>query len=261
MPGFELLKWYADCVTERGEVAIVYSAELRLAGVPLHYESLLLKDAEGPAGARYSLRRSAAPAMKDGSVRWASRQWKASGLWSELGAVQQETLYAAEEGSLEWVCVAPRAAGRVQVQGSERVGWGYAEYLRLTAPPWKLPIRRLRWGRFVNATDAVVWIDWSGPYAKRVVYANGLRVAAEDISEDGVVMEGSTGRLRLEGRRVIREGELGSTALAEFPKLRRMFPSSVLRMRECKWVSRAVLQRAGEVDSVGWAIHEVVEWP
>lgn len=261
MAGFELSKWYADCVTDSGDVAIVYSAELRMAGVPLHYESLLLKDAGAPAEARYSLRANALPAMEDGRVEWRSREWTASGVWSELGAAQQETLYAAGAGSLEWQCVAPRAAARVVSGEKEYGGLGYAERLRLTVAPWKLPIRRLRWGRFVSATDAMVWIDWSGEYAMRVVYANGVRVGAERVSGDEVVLEGGAGALRLERGEVIREGELGQTALAVFPGLRRMFPASVLMMRECKWVSRAVLSRAGQAEVAGWAIHEVVEWP
>lgn len=44
MSAFELSKWYADCVSEKGHVSIVYHAELCLGGLRIHYESLLLKD-------------------------------------------------------------------------------------------------------------------------------------------------------------------------------------------------------------------------
>jgi hypothetical protein len=43
--------------------------------------------------------------------------------------------------------------------------------------------------------------------------------------------------------------------------LKNLFPDSVLNMRECKWVSTAVLRLPGHPDSTGMAIHEVVEWP
>lgn len=260
MVGLELTKWYADCVTERGDLAIVYSAELRLASVPVHYEALLLKEAGGVAKTSYSLRRNALPRMEDGCVRWESREWAAKGVWQADAEAQSERLYATEGGELVWNCVAPRAVGRVELAGREMQGWGYAEELRLTIAPWKLPIKRLRWGRFVNATDALVWIDWEGSYSTRVVIVNGERVEADCVSDDEVAL-GAAGVLQLGAREVVREGELGKTALAVFPGLRTMFPSSVLGMRECKWVSRAVLRRAGSEDSVGWAVHEVVEWP
>jgi hypothetical protein len=35
----------------------------------------------------------------------------------------------------------------------------------------------------------------------------------------------------------------------------------MLNVRERKWLSRAVLRRTGLPDSIGMAIHEVVEWP
>ena len=169
MVGFELTKWYADCVTAEGDLAIVYSAELRMAGVPFHYEAVLLKDAGAAAKTSYSLRRNALPRMEDGCVRWGSREWSAKGVWQADAEEQSERLYATEGGELVWRCVAPRAVGRVEVAGREMQGWGYAEEVRLTIAPWKLPIKRLRWGRFVNATDAVVWIDWEGSHATRVV--------------------------------------------------------------------------------------------
>jgi hypothetical protein len=33
--GFELSKWYADCVNDEGDFAIVYHAELEVAGLPI----------------------------------------------------------------------------------------------------------------------------------------------------------------------------------------------------------------------------------
>jgi hypothetical protein len=124
-----------------------------------------------------------------------------------------------------------------------------------------LPIRRLFWGRFVNSTDALVWIDWSGSYNKRAVYLNGVEVRAFEIDQNKVVLEEIGAALVLDQGSVLREGALGSTALNVIPNFERLFPGSILNMKERKWLSGAVLRRQGQPDSTGFAIHEVVEWP
>ncbi len=262
MSVFELSKWYADCVDEQGEAAILYHAVLRAGILPIHYQSLLLKKPGSPAHAQYSLGRNPAPAVGDGCIEWHSRKWKTHGCWNDLGPAHHQVLFASEEGVLEWSCVAPRATASVQLGPNRSLrGWGYVEHLRLTVSPWRLPIRRLRWGRFVNAANSLVWIDWSGPYNKRVTYLNGSSVSAEGITDHEIVLANETGVLHLESSEVIRDGQLGLTALAVIPKLDRLFPDSVLKMRERKWISRAIFRRPGCPDSIGMAIHEVVEWP
>src|SRR5208337_33524 len=141
----------------------------------------------------------------------------------------RELLFESGSGSLDWNCTAPRAAAMVRI-GSEPAiqGWGYAEHLRLTLAPWRLPIRRLRWGRFVNATDALVWIDWSGTYNKRVVYLNGSSVCTAEISDHELALDWSGAVLSLDQGVVLRDGLLGSTALAIIPNLDRLFPNSIL---------------------------------
>jgi len=261
MGGFELSKWYADCISEDGEAAIVYHAELRWRAVALHYRSLLTKRAGSAAKAVYSLRRGAAPEVKPDEIVWEARDWKAAGTWSQLGSSVGNVLFESEAGSLRWECVAPRAAASFETgSGSRMEGWGYVEHLRLTIAPWMLPIRRLHWGRFVNVTDALVWIDWSGSYNKRAVYLNSLEVTPAEIGEHTVVLEDGA-VLTLDQGSVLREGVLESTALKVIPNLKRLFPDSILGVRECKWLSGAVLRRPGQTDSTGMAIHEVVEWP
>ena len=262
MAGFELSKWYADCASEQGEAAIVYQAELRWHALTLHYSTLLTKRAGCAPGVNYSMRKRAAPEFDGNEIVWASAEWKAAGKWRELGREVECVLFNAEAGCLEWSCMAPRAAASVEIGDKPAIsGWGYAEHLRLSVAPWQLPIRRLRWGRFVNATDALVWIDWSGSYNKRAAYLNGAEVSASEIDDSGLVLAKSGAALSLDKGSVLREGALGETALSIIPNLNRLFPDSILNMRECKWLSRAVLRRPGQLDSEGMAIHEVVEWP
>ena len=166
------------------------------------------------------------------------RTGKTRASWNDLGAAHHEVLFKSDSGALQWNCIAPRAAALVQMDSGDSLqGWGYAEHLRLSVAPWRLPIRGLRWGRFVNATDAMVWIDWSGPYTKRVVYLNGSSMSAASVTDREVALTGEAAVLHLEDSQVIRDGPPGETALSALPKLTDLFPESVLNMQECKWVS------------------------
>jgi hypothetical protein len=262
MPGFELSKWYLDCTSGQGDAVIVYHAELRWRAITIHYASLLTRRAGSPTSIVYSLRRRPSPAAQGGEIVWESADWEAAGRWRDLSQSHENILFRSKAGALHWNCVAPRAAATVQI-GSEPAieGWGYAEHLRLSIAPWRLPIQQLRWGRFVNAADTLVWIDWSGSYNKRAVYLNGAEVSATEVGDTEVVLTKSNAVLSLDRGVVLREGVLGSTALSVIPNLDRLFPHSILNMRECKWLSRALLRRTGQPDSTGMAIHEVVEWP
>ncbi|MFI5311418.1 MAG: hypothetical protein ACHQQ3_09310 [Gemmatimonadales bacterium] len=259
---FDLVKWYADCTTAAGDALILYSAELRWRGPPIRYTSLLTHRDGGPAKTRFSLRKEPAPVVSEGSVGWRSAAWRAEGQWREAGPELHELLFDSPGGRLEWSCIAPRATAHARVGDTAPLrGWGYVERLRLTVPPWRLPIRRLRWGRFINETDSLVWIDWSGPYTRRVVYDNGEAATARTIGDRELVLGDGRTTLGLDPVAVLRDGALGTTALSVLPDLHRIFPSALLDVRECKWLSRATLRRPGRPDSIGMAIHEVVEWP
>ena len=261
IPAFELSKWYADCVTEDGDALIIYHAQLRWRTPTIHYSNLLIHEAGRPARSQFSLRKQPAPIHK-GDVEWKSPVWNAKGSWRKTGPPVREILFDSAAGSVEWNCVAPRSSAEVRI-GERRPyrGEGYVEHLRLTIPPWRLPIRELRWGRFVNACDGLVWIDWQGSYNKRVVYYNGSPVTARAISDREIVLGDGAAVLSLDTSTILREGALGATALSVLPNIERLFPARILGIRECKWLSRAVLRRPGQTDSVGMAIHEVVEWP
>ncbi len=119
----------------------------------------------------------------------------------------------------------------------------------------------MRWGRFVNTTDALVWIEWRGSNNRQTVYYNGSSVSARTISDQEIVLTDGEAVLSLDKGTVLRQGALGPTVLSVLPSFNRLFPASILGIHECKWLSRAVLQRTGQADSFGMAIHGVVEWP
>jgi hypothetical protein len=261
MTGFTLSKWYADCISEQGDAMILYSAELGWRGTGIHYTSLLTHRSGSSPHSRFSLRRQPALEVRESGIEWKPQGWKAEGHWSEPAAGMREVLFDSPAGSLEWNCVAPRASARVRIDGDEMRGWGYVEHLRLSVAPWRLPIHQLRWGRFVNATDILVWIDWRGSYNRQAIYYNGAPVSASEIGDHKIVLADGDVVLTLITEATLREGLLGATALAVLPNLDRLFPARILKVRERKWLSRGVLRQPGRPDSTGLAIHEVVEWP
>ena len=128
----------------------------------------------------------------------------------------------------------------------------------MTVPPWKLPIDKLLWGRFLNESDSLVWIDWRGPVSTKLVLHNGRRSDAADVSESTVSF-GESGLLTFGKRTVLREGKLGTVALAALSAIKKLLPRKVLSVNETKWRSRAQLKNPDPRE--GWAIHEVVKWP
>ncbi len=247
---FELTKWYADAVSAEGDYWIGYCARLNTGGLSVNYSSVL-----DSSGQRHSLRASEI-VVREGEALWRAPALGVHARWRGSGRAIRKVIYHDKEGVVDWECLLPAAAasaGRV-------VGLGYVERLRLTIAPWRLPVRSLRWGRFVSERNWVVWIDWQGDFNSRTVFWNGRAVDAEDIDDDGVAFEGGA-RLGFDRGLVIRTGPLGSTVLRAVPGLDRIAPARIFRVEECKWRSAATLECAGEPPDKGWAIHEVVRWP
>ena len=255
MARFHLAKWYLDYVTEAGDVEIAYTGTAHWGPVRLHYSSIL-EAAEGRVRKRHSLRPQPPPEQQDSTISWRSKALNCDTTWEAAAPPVRETVYRSTKGSVEWNCLMPLARAKAR----ERTGLGYVEHLEMTIPPWELPIRTLRWGRFASASDYVIWIDWQGEFSRRIVYRNGETIPCATIEDDRLEAEDRT-RLLMDRSLVLRDGPLGTTALSVVPGIRGMFPARLLRMTECKWRSRARLERTGKAPVEGWAIHEVVSWP
>jgi hypothetical protein len=252
---FTLTKWYMDCVTAAGETAILYSAVLGWRGLSLNYNSILMANAEGVAS-----RASMAPARVGGDaerIEARAPRLGVEGCWSGRGGPFRAVVYEGDEGVVDWNCLQPGARVRLRVGERELDGEGYAECLTVTVPPWRLPMKQLRWGRFVSEEHSLVWIDWQGSYSKSLAVIDGRRCALRAAGEKEVVAEGAT--LRMSESLPLRAGELGATVLPSAPRLRRMLPRPLAAIRESKWRSRGVLT-CGDETSNGWVIHEVVHW-
>ena len=253
---FTLVKWYMDCVSDAGEAAIVYFGDLRWRGLHATLGSVLESGAEAKARTRTSLGRYRI--SHDGHELMVEHaRLKVSGTWQAISSPVQRTVYEEGAGSIVWNCMQPGSRVRLSIGERELAGLGYAECLNLTLPSWRLPIRFLRWGRFVSGDHALAWVDWQGPYSTRFAVLDGRACGLISASESEVVTGEAS--LKIETGDSLRAGRLSSTILSGAPALKRLFPASLFNIREEKWKSRGTLACSGQT-SQGWVIHEVVEW-
>ena len=207
-----------DCVSDAGEVAILYSARVRWRGIGMAYSNLISTD--GATGKSTSTMHGARIRREEPQILVASPRLGLQGNWTARATPIERTVYACESGSVVWNCLQPAASVSLKIGEKKLTGAGYAECLTLTLPPWQLPLRHLQWGRFVSdcnalTRDAVAWIDWKGPYAMSLVVHNGASHENASISPNEVTWDGGT--LRMEEPLALRAGRLGSTILPAAP--------------------------------------------
>ncbi len=262
---FTLTKWYLDCVSDDGNLLILYSGQLHWRAISLHYTSLLRCDEQGGVTTKTSLRTGSAPTIADDQILWNPSHLGISGIWNRASEPLVATLLDTDEGIIEWNCMMPKAHVEIVTAEGKRIsGLGYGEFLRMTIPPWRMPIDELRWGRFLSGDDAVVWIDWRGPMPQQILLNNG-EIFNDAIISDEVISFGGR-ELHLDCGSVLRTGPLVSTALASIPGVRGLFPKRILEAHELKWRSHGMLSLPTSTStspsetSSGWAIHEVVRW-
>lgn len=247
---FRLHKWYLDLVAADGEAAIVYAARLRWGPLGIGYGALIHAPAMGPARVR-QVWRWRPPVHADG-LGWAEPRLDAAGGWTAPVPPRETELMA----GLRWRVHQPGGAAWLRLPGGrELVGRGYAEELELELPPWRLPFRGLRWGRFVPDAGgpALAWIQWSEGTARGWCFVDGAATALDAADDERVQFPG--GRLALVHDRVLREGPL----LRElFGRCAGLIPGRLRAAREWKALARGTLEREGSVRE-GWVIHERVQ--
>lgn len=184
------------------------------------------------------------PIVHDGGIGWSNPALGVEGRWTALDESIEQTVFESAEGRVHWRCLQPRSRVKLRVGGREVSGLGYAEHVVLTIAPWDVPLRTLQWGRFVHESGYLVWIHWDD---RKLCWSSDDDVTIAD--------------LHLAQTRTLRDGPLGSAALASAPGLRSTLPARMLAVHETKRISRARLIRGPHAGAEGWAIHEVVEWP
>ncbi len=259
-PLLRLEKWYLDCVTATGGGVIGYAASLRLGPLSLRYSEALSWPGPGAAARGRTIRGGGVPTATEAGVAWNSAGLRLAGEWrGRQPAIGPVSLHAEPAGEIEWTCLCPAAETAVTLDGETYAGAGYAERLVMTLPPGRLPMRELRWGRFIADTQSCVWIVWRGGVEKTWCFHNGRAVEAGMPGPRELKWDGH--RLALETGATLRSGCITDTALTRAGPLRWLLPRRVRRLVETKWCSRGVLTGADGRTHAGWAIHEVVFFP
>ncbi len=244
-----------DCVTDCGDAAVLYCAEMHWHGADLVYSSVL-STIEGRVESHSSMTRYRLSSTSD-RIAVEFPRLKVQGSWKADAVPMERTLYLSTAGRVHWNCLQPRSVVDLRIGKRELTGLGYAECLTLTVPPWQLPMRQLRWGRFVSREDSLAWIDWQGEHSIRFAVYNGRVWELLAISETEAAIPHV--RLRMDEGQTLRAGRLGSTVLSRAPALRKLLPRSLANIEEVKQRSHGRLN-AGDHISEGWVIHEVVHW-
>ena len=253
-----LLKYYLDCITEDGTALIGYAARLRIGGLELGYSALMVAAPQSPPAEHTLLGRRSLPALGADAIDWTDPGLDLTGRWEADAPPIQRALLQTGHGAIHWTCLAPRARVTIRHAGATFTGFGYAESLRITLPPWRLPFRELHWGRYTSARHAMVWIEWEGRSTARWLWYDGRSVDGAG-SAHGFDLAGGD-QLKFLDRRDLRDREV----LGALPQaLTRFLPADARRlaaMREHKELSAAALLHQGVEQDRGWVIHEVVRW-
>lgn len=241
-----------------GRVVIGHWASFAWRGLGFSWQSVVLCEPEGPPRRRTSLARDPAPVRRDGAIEWNSPALECSIHAEPLLDSVALRLLDAPGGTVDWTCEAPAARVSVELARHPPIrGPGYAERLSMTIPPWRLPIRELRWGRWHDAEGArsIVWIDWRGPAPRTWVIADGRSVPDATVTDSGLSAGGLS--LTLSGSRDL-EARALDDVLRSIPPLQSMLPKALLALRERRWKSSGTLRSGATAPVTGEAIHELV---
>jgi hypothetical protein len=258
--GFALTKWYLDCVDPAGRAAVAYWAALSWRGLSLLWQNVTRYD-PGRTPVEHSSLARVGPPVRDGEMlTWHSEPLGCSVELRPRRPALEVRLLGDDRGAVDWRCETGGTDATFQVGGERLTGRGYAERLVLTLPPWRIPIRELRWGRWIarDADRSVVWIDWRGSHPATWVLVDGALVPEATVS-DAAVRAGDLA-LDLTEPRTLHERSLDRVVNAIAP-LQGLLPASLLALRECKWLSAGECRSAAAAPLAGWAIHELVVFP
>ncbi|MFQ5866089.1 MAG: hypothetical protein ACE5IW_12765 [bacterium] len=258
---FSLSKWYLDCIDVDGNVFIGYSAVLRWKRYKLNYANILRYNNACGLQTETTLRRQPPPKLYPHCLKWEPSILKTQGTWHSIDKPIKKSLLTSDSGTLRWLCHQPKATANVLVRNNQKyAGLGYTEKLEMSIEPWELPISKLSWGRFLSKDDTIIWINWKGTEPLSLLFHQGKQMDEAIISDEQIIINQGEFILSFSDTFVLRKGSLISTALANIPGIKNLFPDKLLHTYECKWRSKGTLRNKSNRISEGWIIHEVVQW-
>jgi hypothetical protein len=257
MPEFKLEKWYFDAVDEKGQVFIGYIAHLRWGIISLQYTGHTHLDEKQTLTHANSFSNVALPVSGVGSIEVNTSAF--TGKWESVLPAFYDTLLTSGKQCIQLHCLCPKAVATVTVNEDVlREAMAYAEKIELSFLPWRIPIHQLYWGRYISKALSIIWIRWVGPVEKNIVYFNGI--ATHDVAVTETSIRVGDYSLQLSESVDLRKGTLFETVFARFPKIAALFPTSIMKLRENKWLSKAMVYKENNLIETGYAIHEIVRW-
>lgn len=245
-----LEKWYSDCILE-GEAQLRYRANLTLGPVTVGYAGTV--NSAGFLHSEFRLRPVRLPEIVNGCAVWPLQEDRQL-TWSGAQALPH-TLFTGSCGELTWSpCV---LSGQVH-DGETLQGRGYLECLRMNFAPWRLGLRTLRWGRYCGEAHSLVWIEWIGANALRLLLVDGNAEGFAAIDPLGV--RSARGHdLRFDTPTRFIHGPLGGNVAGALPwALRRL---RFFRGVEQRWLAQAELALPSGARERGNVVFEEVSWP
>lgn len=256
MKKFELEKWYFDITNDSGEVFIGYAANLKWGKISFGYNGYLLKTIKNQVTSNSSFGKYLEPHHTISTVAWKTAF--GNGTWNVKKYRIVETLLHSGAGNIEWDCISPNSLATFEMGGKPISGNGYVEKIKMTLPPWKLPIRQLIWGRYLSEKQSIIWIEWKGPQPKQLLFHNGIKNEHAIIKTSSIQFEDY--EMGFYSSISLRSGSIGNTIFSSFKEIMSFFPSRIFNLDEKKWAGRATLKHKGEAIDSGNYIHEIVDW-
>lgn len=261
---FHLNKWFLDFVDENGGTMIFYAAKLTWHGFSASYTSWLHYEKSSGVVIRSRFSNVQMPQISDNLITWNDPKFGVAGTWESSEKMVQARLFNSEEGFLDWKCYQPASQVQLRISDILLEGRGYAEQLILTAPPWKIPMDELRWGRFGADDFNIVWIELREKERQKWIWLNGAEVENCTIEDDHLSIPEKGLDLKLD-RGVVLESEQKIFSVVEkliryIPGFNKVLPLSFLMADETKWLSKGQLYSQNNDVCNGIAIHELVNF-
>lgn len=253
---FSFYKWYVDLIDANSDdVCIIYMGEIRWFFVRICFTNILQFLSKINLISKATLSNYRPPIIDNNLLRIDTMNL--TGQWESKSRSISEKLYENQNGYILWECLMPSTQGKLELNEKIYQGRGYIERLTMTIKPWQLPIRILHWGRFLSENHTIIWIRWQGDEEKFLIYHNQRKYIDGIIDDDRIEFKNYC--LLLKDKSVLRQGPLIKTVFDEFTWIKRLFPSNVLYMNECKWQTWSELYENDRLISKDWSIHENVE--
>lgn len=251
---FYLKKHYFDGIDEAGNAVIIYGATLRFLGVNLPYASYLCADQHGVR--EQSCIRSL---NINTDARIAQSRLKLSGQWLACAAPLRVRLIDDRRYFLDWHVHQPKSAFRLKLYQQSFSGMGYAETLETNIAPWRLPLRELRWGRFLSTTHYLVWVQWCGERPLQKLFYNGREINDFTLDDHALMVHHANIALYFEQVHLLKDAPLADLA-TRYPFLRLLATRRFWQTHERKYGAQARLVDETGASVQGQALYETVSW-